>query len=99
MKRRVLWFVTLIWLLVPILRSAFIVRNRQSKGILLVCLILKVEALQLIETWGAACPQTWRHITGDLNLQHHCCENLKTRAHKWVTFSPTASASKDNGPR
>ena len=27
------------------LRSAFIVRNRQSKGILLVCLILKVGAL------------------------------------------------------
>lgn len=99
MERRVLWFVTLIWQVVPMLRRAFIVRNRQSKGILLVCLILKVESLQLIETWGAARPQTQRRITDDLNLQHHCCENLKTRAHKWVTFLLTASASKDNGPR
>jgi len=99
MGRHVLWFVTLIWQVVPMLRSAFIVRNRQSKGILLVCLILKVESSQLIQTWGTTRPQTQRHITDDLNLQQHCCENLKTRAHKWVTFSLTASASKDNGPR
>ena len=42
------------------------------------CLTLKIKTLLSFETSGTTRLTTQCHLPSDLNLQHHCSENLKS---------------------
>lgn len=48
------------------------------------CVTLKIKALHLFRIWGTTWHTTQCNIRGDLNIQQHYCENL--RSHNQFSF-------------